>query len=262
MSESISFDRAASFYDATRKLRDDLAASINAALLAELRKANADRLLEVGIGTGRMARPLMAEGIHVTGVDISGAMMAQLLAQLGPEHTPPDLLLGDATRLPFCDDSFPAALVVHVFHLVASAENAIAEIRRVLAPGGVLIQQTRRADPETQAMWDEHEAFWDSVGAIHGFKRRHQSRGREIDDILTQSGATLRETDLDTVEDGTTVEDELDALRTKRNSWTWDIPDAALSDSVVRYEKWLRGKFPSGHFADRFTYTIQTARWP
>ncbi len=136
MAKSINFDRAADIYDATRKLPDAASTRITDGLLREIRAAGADRVLEVGIGTGRMTRPLMAHGVQMVGVDISQQMMTRLLAQLKPEHTAPGLLLGDATALPLRDGSFRAAIVVHVLHLVASIEEAVLEIRRVLAPGG------------------------------------------------------------------------------------------------------------------------------
>lgn len=85
MAESISFDRAAEIYDATRALDGGVAGRITEALRAEIEAANADRVLEVGIGTGRMARPLLRAGLRIVGVDISAPMMARLREQLTPD---------------------------------------------------------------------------------------------------------------------------------------------------------------------------------
>ena len=261
MGQSISFDRAASFYDKTRRLPDDLAQKITAAILGEIRKVGADRMLEVGIGTGRMARPLMAEGVRVTGVDISAQMMAQLRAQLGPEHVPPDLLLGDATRLPFRDNSFRTAIVVHVFHLVSSAADAIAEIRRVLAPGGVLLHQKDRPDAPTQRGFEEHLAFWDGLSCELGFERRHQVRFEELEDLFRRSGATLDYIELMPREEAQSIEDELAKFRARTNSWSWDVPEKLTDVCLPRYEAFLREKFPDGRMVDRSTYVIETVRW-
>lgn len=262
MPESISFDRAATFYDATRKLEDDVANAITTALLAELRKSGTNRVLEVGVGTGRISRPLMAAGIRVAGIDISTKMMGQLIAQLGPDHTPPDLLVGDATRLPFRDDAFRAAIVVHVFHLVSSAADAIAEIRRVLAPGGVLLHQSSRPHPDTLRQWEEHKMFWDGLGAELGFTRRHQVRHAELDALLEQSGASRGEIELMYAEHTEPIANELESFRTRRNSWSWDVPEHVTEACLPRYEAFLRGQFPgSDTIVDRFTYTIQTFRW-
>lgn len=262
MKESINFNRAAAFYDATRKLRDDIADQITHALLAEIRAVGADRVLEVGIGTGRMARPLMREGVQMVGVDISTEMMGQLVAQMTPEHTPPDLLLGDATALPFRDGSFGAAMVVHVLHLVKSVEDTVHEIKRVLAPGGALLQQTRHPDEETERAWREHDELWDGICAAHGYERRRRPSLADTARILLESGASLTVTELAAQEDPSSVEIELDHIRTRRHSWMWEIPDAILDESMGECEAWLRERAgPDGRFVDRATYVIEAWRW-
>lgn len=262
MKESINFNRAATFYDATRKLRDDIADQITNALLAEIRGAGADRVLEVGIGTGRIARPLMSEGVQVVGVDISTEMMGQLAAQLTPEHTPPELLLGDATALPFRDGSFRAAMVVHVLHLVKSVEDTVAEIKRVLAPGGVLLQQTRYPDEQTERTWQEHEKFWDKICANRGHKRRRRPFPDDIARAFRESSTTLSVTELATFDHQSSVEQELQDTRERKHSWSWEIPDAILDESMGEFERWLREHAgPDGHFVDRATYVIEAWRW-
>jgi ubiquinone/menaquinone biosynthesis C-methylase UbiE len=263
MKESISFDRAASFYDATRKLNDDLADKITQALLAEIRKSGADRVLEVGIGTGRMARPLMLEGTRMVGVDISSEMMGQLLAQLTPAHTPPELILGDATGLPFRDDSFLAAMVVHVFHLVRSVERTAAELRRVLEPKGVLFHQTRIPDSATHEAWKSHDEFWDRMCAAHGHQRQHRPTDNEVRSALEASGARARIIELATVEHESSVDEELTNLRERKHSWSWLIPDEVVESSWTAFEDWLESRAaPDGTFADRVTYIIEVWQWP
>jgi len=261
--KSINFDRAATFYDATRKLQEDVSEKITQALLAEIRAAGAGRVLEVGIGTGRMARPLMLAGVQMVGVDISTEMMAQLRAQLTPEHTPPELLLGDATALPFRAASFRAAMVVHVLHLVASVEDALREIKRVTAPGGVLLQQTRIAHAETQRVWDGHDELWNRMLAERGFTRRKRPEPADIDRLVMSLGGTITEVEVGRGEREWTVEDEFENLRTRRHSWMWEIPDALIEECSPEYEAWMREMArPSGKFVDRVTYLVQVCHWP
>lgn len=262
MAESINFNRAATFYDATRRLRDDVADEITKALLAEIRAANAERVLEVGIGTGRMARPLMQADVQMVGVDISTEMMRQLLAQLTPQHRAPELLLADATALPFREGSFQAAMIVHVLHLVRSVEETIEEVKRVLAPGGVLLHQARRADSETQAAWDNHEEFWDRMCARHGHKRRRRPTDAEIRGAFAESGAVARVIELSEGLHESTVESELEKARSKTNSWSWEIPDDILAASMDEFEAWLRSHADAGgNLHDRFTYVIEVWSW-
>lgn len=239
MKESVNFDRAAGIYDATRKLKANSAEAITKALLTEIRAAGADRVLEVGIGTGRIARPLMREGVRIVGVDISQQMMGQLVEQLTPKHTSPDLLLGDATALPIRDDAFRAAMIVHVFHLVASVEAAAGEIRRVLAPGGVLLHQSRRPTEETDRLWNDSYEFWGQLLRARGFERGERRLLPEIRDAPVATGAHIEVIDVMDSAEPSTVDEEIERLRTRCSAWTWQVPDAIFDDALPDYEVWL-----------------------
>jgi len=260
LKESINFDRAASIYDATRKLPDDVSRAITQALLREIRAVGADRVLEVGIGTGRMARPLMREGVRMVGVDISQQMMTRLREQLTPELTTPDLLLGDATSLPIADNSFRAVVVVHVFHLVASVEATAMEIRRVLKPGGVLLHQTRRPTEEKERFWKDSNELWRKLLISRGFVRRERRELTDISAGVLATGATLSAIDVVDSTETITVDQEMERLRTRCAAWTWQVPDAIFDDALPEYEAWLRGRAPGGP-RDSVTYTIELLRW-
>ena len=132
---SISFDRAASYYDRTRALSEASLTQLIPMVAGEL--AGAGRVLEVGIGTGRIALPLLREGVDVTGVDISRDMLDRL--RMNANGHPPPIAIADAMRLPFADGAFGGAVAAHVFHLIPRWKDAVSEIVRVVRPGGVLI---------------------------------------------------------------------------------------------------------------------------
>jgi ubiquinone/menaquinone biosynthesis C-methylase UbiE len=111
--ESISFDRAASFYDKTRALSPGTMEAILGQVVPEF--SNVGRVLEIGAGTGRFTRPIRSAGVDVYGLDISLPMLAKLI-ESSLDDTPP-LIGGDATKLPLKDDSFGAAFGVHAEHL-------------------------------------------------------------------------------------------------------------------------------------------------
>jgi SAM-dependent methyltransferase len=93
--------------------------------------------LEIGIGTGRIALPLTQAGVSIVGVDISLEMLRRLVANAGESHLP--IAVADATRLPFADHIFGAAIASHVFHLIPEWKTAVDELSRVLRPGGILL---------------------------------------------------------------------------------------------------------------------------
>lgn len=143
MSSSISFDRAADFYDKTRGLPKDQAEQVTELLAGEL--TGRDRTLEIGVGTGRIALPLHDRQIDLVGIDISLPMLDRLVANASG-RMPFPLLVADATRLPFADASYDATIASHVFHLIPQWREATDEVLRVTAPGGVLLVDLGRHD--------------------------------------------------------------------------------------------------------------------
>lgn len=242
MTGSISFDRAADVYDETRALPDDIARKLTDALARELAAAGADRVLEVGVGTGRIARPLAERGMRVCGVDIAPRMLAKLREQLTPRHAPPDLLLGDATALPFASGSFRAALVVHVLHLVSPLEQAIVELRRVLAPGGVLLHDVTNYDIG-QNPWRQGLAQREAILTRLGFTPRKRPGPDEIALALRRAGGALRTVVYAEVEERTVPARLVERARDRIDSWTWEIPEAVFQPFLAEFERWCRSYF-------------------
>jgi ubiquinone/menaquinone biosynthesis C-methylase UbiE len=98
----------------------------------------AGAVLEVAIGTG-LNLPHYADGVRLTGVDYSPAMLALARARAAELGRPVELREGDAQALEFADESFDT--VVCTFGLCAIPDDvaAVAEMLRVLRPGGTLL---------------------------------------------------------------------------------------------------------------------------
>lgn len=106
-----------------------------------------ERVLDVGVGPGFLAAEMAAEvgaAGRVCGIDPSESMLA--IAQTRPQpagSAPVELQPGDANRLPYPDASFDVATSTQVLEYLTDLPGALAEIRRVLRPGGrVLILDT------------------------------------------------------------------------------------------------------------------------
>ena len=255
--ESVSFDRAASVYDATRAMPPEAVAAVTSAILDALARNGAGRLLEVGIGTGRISLPLMARGLPVTGVDISAAMVTRLRQHLTPEHHPPELIFGDATLLPFRDNAFPAALTVHVLHLVSSANDALAEIRRALAPGGVYLNKQHRDN----GVLAPSGAWWDNALRKRGHAPIRRLRFEAQRELIRGTGAALELVDICQVVNRNDPEEILDKTRRRIHSWSWQIADDVFEDCLVEYEPWFRQHYP-GEIIEELTHELEIWRWP
>ena len=132
----MAFDDAAEYYDETKALPPDaLAATID---LLETELGGSARVLDVGVGTGLLALPLVERGLHVDGVDLSASMLRRATAK-APPRTRVGLTVGDATQLPFRADAFDGAFMRHVLHLVPGWRQVLAEAVRVVRPGGTLV---------------------------------------------------------------------------------------------------------------------------
>jgi len=97
-------------------------------------------VLELAIGTGRVALPLAGRGITVEGVDASAAMVARLRAKPGGDSIP--VTLGDMAQVPVSGRFGLVYLVCStLFGLLSQARQAqcFASVARVLEPGGMFV---------------------------------------------------------------------------------------------------------------------------
>ena len=132
----MSFDRAADYYDATRRLPGGVAGDVADVLSSEL--AGKELCLEIGVGTGRVALPLAERGINMIGIDLAPAMLARLVANAGG-RPPFSLVTADGTALPLAGGSVDAVVGCHVLHLIPDWQTALDEADRILRPGGLLV---------------------------------------------------------------------------------------------------------------------------
>jgi ubiquinone/menaquinone biosynthesis C-methylase UbiE len=101
-----------------------------------------DRVVDVGAGTGLLALSVAPAASHVWAVDISAAMLAYLDAKArsaGLQNI--ELVEASAVSLPLVDRSVDVAISNYCLHHLSNADKrrALAEIHRVLKPGGRLV---------------------------------------------------------------------------------------------------------------------------
>jgi demethylmenaquinone methyltransferase/2-methoxy-6-polyprenyl-1,4-benzoquinol methylase len=95
--------------------------------------------LDLCCGTGDVAFALARTGAAVTGADFSPAMLAVARARAQRQALPVEFLEGDALQLPFPDRRFDVVTISYGLRNLADFTAGVAEMRRVLRPGGRLV---------------------------------------------------------------------------------------------------------------------------
>jgi demethylmenaquinone methyltransferase/2-methoxy-6-polyprenyl-1,4-benzoquinol methylase len=100
-----------------------------------------DLALDVCCGTGDIACSLAAHGARVVGLDFSAPMLAIAQQRVRSESQPDrvHLVRGDALRLPFPENRFGVVTIGYGLRNLASCEDGLRELLRVLRPGGRLL---------------------------------------------------------------------------------------------------------------------------
>jgi len=120
------------------------------------------QVLDAGIGTGAMASALhtVFDGaVDFEGVDVSSAMLNKAAKRLNDLGITAHLREADIQALPFEDAGFDVVMVAHVLEHLTEPEKALAELHRVLRPGGVVVLcVTRQSTLGTyiQMKWRTH----------------------------------------------------------------------------------------------------------
>lgn len=112
-----------------------------------------ERVLEVAAGTGLVTAMLAREAREVMATDYAGAMVERLQQRIRDDPLPNvSAEQADLYALRFDAHAFDAVVAANVLHLVPDLPKALASLRRVIRPGGMLVLPTFCHD-ETKVSW-------------------------------------------------------------------------------------------------------------
>lgn len=115
------------------------------------------RILDAGCGSGPLSAALRDRGAVVTGIDASAGMLALARRRLGDDA---DLHVADLRDpLPFADGAFDDVVASLVLHYLEDWGPTLAEMRRVLRPGGRLIASVNHPFVEHLSQNPRHNYF-------------------------------------------------------------------------------------------------------
>lgn len=193
------------------------------------------RVLEIGVGTGRIALPLARHVGAYHGVDLSGRMLGKLRTKLSNE--PIYLSMGDATRLPYRAGAFDAVVAVHVFHLIPDWRGVLAEITRVLKPMGLLLHGGGQ-----RAAADRLNELWRA--AIKQDRRGPVPPG-EDEQFLEKAGwSRVGEDIVHRYPDEKSPQQFLDSIRNRLWSSCWKMSDEEIEAGYQTMLAYIQEHYP------------------
>ncbi len=239
------FDRAADVYDQTRGFPPGVGDRVAAALVDFVGLKPDDLILEIGIGTGRIAKPLavaLGPTHHLTGVDLSRKMMDRLVETLPPGIRRPDLVEADALCLPFPPQTFRAILIVHVLHLIRKWQTLIAEVNRVGVRGGVFVGGWNDHPPESSG--ERISKKFREIAAAHGVPLEQQGIPNFEDLLPHMPGARP-----DSVVAAEWTLDRaprlaLQSIAERHFSSSWIVPDEIFPAVLADMQAWAENEWP------------------
>jgi SAM-dependent methyltransferase len=204
------------------------------------------RLLEPGVGTGRIALPLAERGYAVAGVDLSAEMLEVLRHKLGTNPAPRvSFCRADVTALPFADGAFDLEVAVHLFYFIPNWRRAADELLRVTRVQGAVILMHTGTGAEIPLLNARYRELCAEAGWPIRDRGVHSTR--EVVEYLCARGcqaewlrdrwrwsARLR------------LDQALEHLRARAYSFTTTAPEAIHQAAVTRLSAEMRALWRPG----------------
>ena len=144
------------------------------------------RVLDVGVGAGLNLPLYGPRADEVLGLEPSQALLARARKQAELAHAPVRLIEGSAEAIPLDDRSIDTVVMTWTGCSIPAIRCGLAEMRRVLRPGGQLlfVEHGRSPDPRVQVWQDRLTPLWRRMaGGCH--------LNRKMDDLLEDSGFAI-----------------------------------------------------------------------
>ena len=155
-----SFDRAADSYDAVAELQYEIGDRMLERL--DYIRQQPTRILDLGAGTGFFSAALLKRyrKADVVALDIAERMLLRVQGRAG-WFRKPQCVCADAESLPFAEDSFDFIFSNLMLQWCTDLESTLTELRRVLAPGGLLMFTSFGPDTlmELRASWEAVDGY-------------------------------------------------------------------------------------------------------
>lgn len=238
--KSVAFDRAAEYYDETRGFPAGVDIPATALFVEAGNLTRDSHVLEVGVGTGRIALPLSRHVGAIYGVDLSRPMLERLNAKRQDEPVYP--VQGDATRLPFPNGVFDAAVAVHFFHLVPGWRDVLRELARVLRPDGILMHGWN-----DRAREDQMDQVWRTITDKNPARRPGVAWAEQRTFLPDNGWQPVGDERVYAYTVERSPQEYIDQLKRRLWSHTWSMPDDELAAGIAAVQTYVDATYDDPH---------------
>jgi SAM-dependent methyltransferase len=177
----------------------------------------------------------------MVGLDLSAAMLRKLAEKSSGLPSFP-VLRADATRLPFRDGVFGGAIARHVLHLIPRWQDAVAELVRVVRPGGVLLLNIGTEG----GRWEELQRRLETAaGPGSGRVGLTAADHALLDETLRRLGPRFRALPPVWEQSDSTPARFFEEAEGRVFSWTWKVPADRLTAAIDTTRAWAEERFGS-----------------
>lgn len=239
----LSFDDLVDVFEQDRGLPPAVLRAFADLVAALTANAPVARVIEPGIGAGRLALPLLVRGLNVTGADISRPMLDWLAARTGGLPGRCDPVRARATALPFPDATFDLGYAASLFYLIPAWQRALAELARVVKPGGFVLFCRERSDLSPALI--RFDAAWRESLDAAGVRQPAMAPDDEavIRAMADRIGPSERRV-LAHWTIGQTAAAALDGYGARLRPLYAAVPDAIWTKAVESFTRWAMATFP------------------
>ena len=149
------------------------------------------RLLDFGCGPGTisvgLAKAIGPGELHGVDLEESQILMARAAAKAGG-HANATFHISDVTALPFEDDSFDVAHCHTVLTHIPDTQAVLAEVRRVLKPGGMIASREMIGSSSFMAPDFDNSGAWATFVRLIAANGGHPDMGKQLKGVLSEAG--------------------------------------------------------------------------
>jgi SAM-dependent methyltransferase len=166
--------------------------------------------------------------------------MRELVMKVGG-RVPFPLVRADGTRAPFTDGSFGGAYARWVLHLIPNWRDAVAELCRIVGPGGRVVIEPGGYAGQWRTVWLKFVEIVGEDAAPIGLDVRGGMG--DLDEAFAASGAEPRELPPIDTQVGSSLNVFFDEVADRLYSWTWRVSEDELLPAIERVRDWASREY-------------------